>query len=297
MNTNALQGTGVALVTPFNSNLEIDTAALRKLVNHVIDGGVNYLVVNGTTAESVTTSAEEKQLLINLIVAYAEGRVPIVAGFGGNHTQQVIDDIKTFDLTGVDYLLSVSPAYNKPTQDGIYAHYKAIAESTDLPIILYNVPGRTAKNMEASTTIRLANDFDNIIAIKEATYDLEQITNLVLNRPVGFLLLSGCDDLIFHEMALGFDGVISVVANSSPKPFTQMINLCLNNDFAAAKQIQLDLYRYIFMLFEQGNPAGVKCVLKHLDICDEYVRLPLVEVDEDLRSRLKTALEGIASYN
>ena len=293
----SLRGTGVALVTPFNEQLEIDLVALEQLVNHVIDGGVNYLVVNGTTGESVTTTQEEKQLLISKVVEFANKRVPVIAGIGGNNTQQVISDLNTFDLTGVEFILSVSPAYNKPTQDGIYAHYKSIAENTNLPIILYNVPGRTSKNIDAATTIKLANDFENIVAIKEATYDLEQITELALHRPEGFELLSGCDDLIFHQIALGYDGVISVVANPSPKPFTKMINLCLNNDFAAAKQIQLDLYRYIFMLFEQGNPAGAKCALKHLGIGEEYVRLPLVEADQDLRNRIGEALKGLEGYN
>ncbi len=297
MKANPLSGTGVALVTPMTDDLQLDLIGLQKLVDHVINGGVDYLVVNGTTGESVTTTEEEKQILIQKVVEFSNNRVPVIAGFGGNNTSKVIESIQSYDLKGVSHILSVSPAYNKPTQNGIYAHYKAIAENTDLPIILYNVPGRTSKNLEAATTLKLAHDFKNIVAIKEATYDLEQITELALNRPEGFSLLSGCDDLIFHQIALGFDGVISVVANPSPKAFTTMINLCLKNDFASAKQIQLDLYKYIFMLFEQGNPAGAKCALKHLGICEENTRLPLIEVDEDLRNRIGESLDTLSHYS
>jgi len=293
MNVDFLRGTGVALVTPFDEHLQIDFAAHQKIIDHVIEGGVDYLVVIGTTGESVNLSAEEKQELIQKTIHFAHGRVPVVAGFGGNNTTQVVKDIKHYDLLGVDAILSVSPSYNKPTQDGIFAHFKEVAQATHLPIVLYNVPGRTSSNMEASTTLRLANDFDNIVAIKEATYEFEQITQLARNKPDGFILLSGCDDLIFHEMALGFDGVISVIGNVIPKVFTNMIKLCREDRFMEAGEVQKDIYDFIFMLFQQGNPAGAKCALKHLDLCDEYIRLPLIEVNDELREKIGRELARI----
>lgn len=286
MEADFLKGTGVALVTPFNSALQIDFAAYKRVIDHVIDGGVNYLVVIGTTGESVNLSTEERRALIGKTVEFAGGRVPVIAGFGGNNTAAVTADLRSFDLSGVAGLLSVSPAYNKPTQDGIYAHFAEIARATDLPIVLYNVPGRTSSNMAARTTLRLARDFDNIVAIKEATYDLEQITQLAKNKPEGFYLLSGCDDLILHEMALGFDGIISVTANVIPELFTRMVNLCAEDRFLEAGRIHKDIYDFIFMLFAQGNPAGAKCGLRHLGICEEYIRLPLVPVDDVLRDKI-----------
>ncbi len=294
MSLDFLKGTGVALVTPFDAQHEIDYSAHQNIIDFVINNGINYLVVIGTTGESVTLEADEKQQLISKTVEYAKGRVPVVAGFGGNNTKHVVNDLKSYDLTGVDAVLSVSPAYNKPTQDGIYAHFEAIANATDLPIILYNVPGRTASNISYQTTLKLAADFKNIIAIKEATYDLEQITQLAKNKPEGFYLLSGCDDLILHEMELGFDGVVSVAGNVIPKQFSSMINLCLENKFVEAGKIHKDIYDFVFMLFEQGNPAGAKAVFKHLGFCEEFVRLPLVPVNNDLRERIGKELEKVS---
>ncbi|MEZ5022866.1 MAG: 4-hydroxy-tetrahydrodipicolinate synthase [Chitinophagales bacterium] len=294
MSLEFLRGTGVAMVTPFNEHDEIDYAAHQQIIDFVIDNGINYLVVIGTTGESVTLEKEEKQELIHKTVEFAKGRVPIVAGFGGNNTKHVVNDLKNFDLTGIDAILSVSPSYNKPTQEGIYAHFEAVANATDLPIILYNVPGRTSSNMDYKTTLKLAADFKNIVAIKEATYNLEQITHLSKNKPEGFYLLSGCDDLILHEMELGFDGVISVAGNVIPKQFSTMINLCLENKFMEAGKIHKDIYDFIFMLFAQGNPAGAKAAYKHLGFCEEHVRLPLVPINDELREKIGKELERIS---
>jgi 4-hydroxy-tetrahydrodipicolinate synthase len=284
---------GVALVTPFDDQYRIDFNAHERVVNHVIEGGVNYLVVIGTTGESVVLSREEKQELIHKTIHFAADRVPVVAGFGGNNTRSVVDDLSQFDLNRVDAILSVSPAYNKPTQDGIYAHYEAIAGATHLPIILYNVPGRTSSNIEVETTLRLARDFSNIIALKEASVDLEQITQLAKHKPEDFHLLSGSDDVVLHEMMLGFDGVISVAGNVIPGVFSAMIRHCLNEQFEAASAIHKDIYDFISMLFVQGNPAGAKCGLNHLGLCEEYVRLPLVPVKEALRQKIGAELKRI----
>ena len=293
MDLGFLRGTGVAMVTPFDASNKIDFEAHRRIVDYVIEGGVNYLVVIGTTGESVTLASDEKQELINRTVEFAGGRVPVVAGFGGNDTAAVTSDLRSFDLSGADAILSVSPAYNKPTQGGIKAHFSEVANSTDLPIILYNVPGRTSSNMDAETTLWLSEEFDHIKAIKEATYDLEQITFLAKNKPVDFFLLSGCDDLIVHEMTLGFDGVISVAGNVIPKLFTRMINLCLEDEFDAAGNIHKDMYDFIFMLFREGNPAGAKACFKHLGLCEEYVRLPLVPIGEKLRAGIGEELRRL----
>lgn len=293
MDLSFLRGTGVALVTPFNERQEIDWDAHRKIIDFVLNNGINYLVVLGTTGESVTLEHEEKADLIAATVEFAAGRAPVIAGFGGNNTNHVIKELATIPHKGVSAILSVSPSYNKPTQDGIYEHYKAVSSATDLPIVLYNVPGRTSSNIKWETTVKMAENLKNIRAIKEATYDLEQITMLTKNKPDGFFLLSGCDDLIFHEMALGFDGVISVAGNVIPKQFSDMINYCLAGDFANARKIQLDIYRFIFMLFEQGNPAGAKCAFKHLGLCEEYIRLPLVPVNDELRGRLGKELARV----
>jgi 4-hydroxy-tetrahydrodipicolinate synthase len=279
-------GVGVALVTPFNEKKEINFGEFEKVCQYVIDNGVDYLVVLGTTGESVVLSKKEKQDLIKATVSVADGKVPVVAGFGGNNTYKIAEELKAYELTGVDAILSVSPSYNKPTQEGIYEHYKVIATSTDLPIILYNVPGRTASNIKAATTIQLANEFKNIIAIKEATNDWNQIIELCRNKPDGFGLLSGDDKLALPSISLGFDGVISVIANATPKLFSTMIHKGLEGDFIAARKILFKLDELIGYIFEQGNPAGVKCVLEHLGICKDELRLPLMPVNYDLRKRI-----------
>lgn len=295
MNTEFLRGTGVAMITPFDDRLKIDFNAHRRVVDFVIDGGVNFLVVIGTTGESVTLAKDEKQELIRKTVEFADGRVPVVAGFGGNNTYAVAKELRKFDLDGVDGILSVSPAYNKPTQDGIFAHYEVIAGATELPIVLYNVPGRTSSNIEVETTLRLAREFDNIVGIKEATYNLEQITHLAKYKPDDFYLLSGCDDLVFHEMTLGFDGVISVVGNVIPATFTKMIRFCHNEQYEEAARIHKDIYDFIFMLFAQGNPAGAKAALSQLGLCSENIRLPLVPVKEALRQKISAEMKRLGA--
>ncbi len=286
-----LKGVGVALVTPFTEQKTVNFSEFEKVVNYVIDNGVDYVVVLGTTGESVTLNKQEKQDLIKACVAVTNKRVPVVAGFGGNDTQSTISDIQSYQLDGVDGILSVSPYYNKPTQEGIYEHYKAIATNTDLPIILYNVPGRTASNIRASTTLQLAHDFKNIAGIKEASNDWMQLFWLAREKPDGFYLISGNDDLIVPQVSIGYDGVISVIANATPKLFSDMVHLALNNDYAAARKIVYQIDELITYLFEQGNPAGVKCALQHLGVCADHVRLPLVPVNQDLRDRIGKKME------
>jgi 4-hydroxy-tetrahydrodipicolinate synthase len=279
-------GTGVALVTPFKKDFSVDTEALKKIVNHVIAGGVEYLVVLGTTAESATLSNEEKEVVINTIVEANNNRLPLVLGVGGNNTAKVVTELKTRDFSKFDAVLSVSPYYNKPTQEGIYQHFKAIAEASPLPIILYNVPGRTASNMLPSTVIRLANDFENVIAIKEAAGDIVQAMKLIQNKPEGFLVISG-DDMITLPMVLaGGAGVISVIGEGYPKEFSEMVRLGLQRKVDAAYALHYLLADSIDMIFEQGNPAGVKEIFKSLNLSENTVRLPLVNVDENLASRL-----------
>lgn len=293
MSTLNLKGVGVALVTPFTEQKEVNFTEFEKVVNYVIEGGVDYLVVLGTTGESVTLNKKEKQDLIKSCVATANKRVPVIAGFGGNDTRSIIDDINHSDLNGVDGILSVSPYYNKPTQEGIYEHYKAIATNTDLPIVLYNVPGRTASNIRATTTLQLANNFKNIIAIKEASNDWQQIFWLAREKPEDFLLISGNDDLIVPQISIGYDGVISVIANALPKQFSTMVHQALNSDFASARKTVYELDELITYLFEQGNPAGVKAAMKHLGVCDDSVRLPLMPVNADLRKKIEEKVDGL----
>lgn len=293
MSTLNLKGVGVALVTPFNEQKEINFSEFEKVVNYVIDGGVDYVVVLGTTGESVTLNKQEKQDLIKACVETTNKRVPVIAGFGGNDTRSIIEDINHADLTGVDGILSVSPYYNKPTQEGIYEHYKAIANNTELPIILYNVPGRTASNIRASTTLQLANNFKNIIGIKEASNDWMQIFWLAREKPQDFLLISGNDDLIVPQISIGYDGVISVIANATPKLFSDMVHQALEGDFASARQTVYKIDELITYLFEQGNPAGVKAAMKHLGVCDDYVRLPLMPINTDLRNKIGDKLAAI----
>ncbi|MFN8294789.1 MAG: 4-hydroxy-tetrahydrodipicolinate synthase [Chitinophagales bacterium] len=288
-----LKGVGVALVTPFNEQKEINFKEFENVVNYVIEGGVDYVVVLGTTGESVTLNKKEKQDLIKSCVSATNKRVPVIAGFGGNDTYSIIDDINAYELDGVDGILSVSPYYNKPTQEGIYEHYKAIATSTNLPIILYNVPGRTASNIRATTTLTLAHDFSNIVAIKEASNDWQQIFWLAREKPQDFLLISGNDDLIVPQISIGYDGVISVIANALPKQFSTMVHQALDGDFASARKTVYDLDELITYLFEQGNPAGVKATMKHLGVCNDYVRLPLVPVNADLRNKIAKKVDSL----
>lgn len=281
-------GTGVALVTPFNDDTTIDFPSLEKLINHVIDGGVNFLVALGSTGETPTLSKEEQQQVLSFVVEKCNSRVPVVCGIAGNNTAEVVNNVKTYDLTGVAGILSASPHYNKPSQEGIYQHFKAIATATDKPIILYNVPGRTGSNMAPDTVIRLAKDFSNVVAIKEASGNLSQCMQLVKNKPEHFAILSGDDDLFICQAAIGMEGVISVAANSYPKQFTTMVQAALKGDTASTRTHHYNLLDGIGLLFAEGNPVGVKCALDELGICPPNVRLPLVNASVDLREKIKS---------
>lgn len=283
---NQLKGTGIALVTPFLENKDIDFKGLERLINHCISGGVEYLVTLGTTGESVVLSKKEKQDVIDFTAKVVAKRVLLLGGFGGNDTAQVIEDLAAFDTSNLDGILSASPSYNKPSQEGIYQHYKAIAESTNLAILLYNVPGRTSKNMEAATTLRLAKDFKNIIGIKEASGNLEQCMQIVKHRPEGFLVISGDDNLTLPMISFGCDGVISVVGQAVPKEFSGMVRAALSADYIKARDLHFKCMDLTNMLFEENNPAGVKAALKAIDICEEYLRLPNVPVNRNLAERI-----------
>jgi 4-hydroxy-tetrahydrodipicolinate synthase len=283
-----LIGTGVALITPFTKQGIVDTASLTRIVNFQIDNGVNYLVVLGTTAESAVLSREEKQLVIDTIVGANAGRLPLVLGIGGNNTKAVVDEFVATDMTVFTAILSVSPMYNKPSQEGIYRHFAAIAAVSSKPIILYNVPGRTASNMEPQTVVRLAQDFKNIVAIKEAKGDIVQAMELISKTPEGFLVISG-DDMIALPMTLaGGAGVISVIAQGFPRAFSDMIHLALQRKVDMAYAIHYKIAPAIDHIFEQGNPAGIKAVFAALNLCEPTLRLPLVEVDAVLNAKIKT---------
>ncbi len=280
------KGLGVALVTPFQENGKVDMAGLQRLVEHNIKNGTDFLVVHGTTGESATLTKEEKRATLDFIIEINAGRKPIVLGVGGNNTAEVVEALNTLDLKGVDGILSVSPYYNKPSQEGIFQHFKTVAAATELPIILYNVPGRTMSNMLPKTTLKIARACKNVVAIKEASGNLEQVMELILNKPKGFLVLSGDDALTLPHMAIGGDGVISVVGNAFPQRFSRMIQNAVSGNLEEARKDHYDLIELIQTLFADGNPAGIKRVLKELDICKEYLRLPLVPVNETIANRL-----------
>ncbi len=283
----AFVGTGVALVTPFKKGGSVDTAALERIVEHNINGKVEYLVVLGTTAEAATLTPAEKQLVKETVIRITNKRVPLVLGIGGNCTADVVEQLLTENLEGFQAVLSVSPYYNKPTQEGIYQHFKMVAANSPLPVIIYNVPGRTASNILPATTLRLANDFKNIIGIKEAAGDIVQAMEIIRNKPEGFLVISG-DDIITLPMILaGGAGVISVIGEAFPEAFSEMVRLGLQRKVDQAYEIHYRLTESIQMIFEQGNPAGVKEIFKTLGIAENTVRLPLVNVNEDLASRIE----------
>ena len=282
----SLIGTGVALVTPFKADFSIDTEALTRIVNFSIEGGVEYLVILGTTAENATLSASEKEIVITTVVEANKGRLPLVLGVGGNNTMEVVAELQTRDLSSFEAILSVSPYYVKPTQEGIYQHFKAIAEATTKPIILYNVPGRTSSNMLPETVVRLATDFKNIVAIKEASGDLVQGIQLLKTKPTDFLVISGDDMTALSLILAGASGVISVIGQGFPTAFSEMIRLGLNRKVDQAFQTLFQMTSIIDMIFEQGNPAGIKQVFQSLGIANSTVRLPLVKVDESLANRI-----------
>jgi 4-hydroxy-tetrahydrodipicolinate synthase len=279
-------GTGVALVTPFKKDLSIDFTALSKLVEFNIANGVDYLVINGTTGESVTVSKEERQRIVDVIVTVNKGRVPLVLGLGGNNTSAVIAEILSSDLTHIDAVLSVAPYYSKPTQEGFYQHFKAIALASPKPIILYNVPGRTSKNMDSQTTLRLASDFNNIIAVKEAGNNVQQYLELIKNKPKDFLIISGDDDLALNVVLAGASGVISVIGQAFPKEFSTLIRLGLQGKNKEAYKLHYKLMDIISMIFSENNPSGIKAVLQCLGITSNEVRLPLVKASEKLQKEI-----------
>jgi len=282
-----IKGTGVALITPFNEDFSIDYDSLEELINYQINGGIDFLVVMGTTGESATLSSQEKMEVITFCKKINNCRLPIVLGIGGNNTFALIEEIKSTDLEGIDAILSVSPYYNKPTQDGIYLHYKMISEACSLPIILYNVPGRTSSNISANTTLRLANDFENIVAIKEASGDLVQIEKIINDRPNNFLVLSGDDGLTSKIIEIGGDGVIAVIGQSHPKEFSKMVNTGLAGDFVKANQLHEKLNPIYSPLYQDGNPAGIKATLNIMGICKNILRPPLVGVTDETYNNLK----------
>ena len=283
---NRLKGTGVAIVTPFHKDGSIDFRSLGRIIEHIIKGNCEYIVVLGTTGESVTLGKDEKTAVIDYVVQTVDGRVPVVLGIGGNNTKEIIHCIRTWSLDGISAILSVSPYYNKPNQRGIYQHYKAIAEVCPLPVILYNVPGRTASNITAETTLKLARDFRNIIGIKEASGNMEQIMKIIKYKPKDFLVISGDDLLTLPILACGGDGVISVVANAYPRDFSEMTRQALDGNMAAAQKLHYKLTDIIEQMFADGNPAGVKAFLELLKLSSSTVRLPLVKVNKKTHKRI-----------
>jgi len=279
-------GTGVALITPFKNDKSVDYEALEKLVNYQIDNGIDYLVVLGTTGEPATLTVEEKEHVKTKIIEINNGRLPLVIGIGGNNTATVLNEIQQTDLSAFDAILSVSPYYNKPSQEGLYQHFKAIAKVSPKPIILYNVPGRTAQNMEPETVIRLASDFSNIIAVKEAAGNMDQALRLLQNKPEDFLVISGDDMMALPITLTGGAGVISVIGQGLPKDFSDMIRFALNNNAKEATALHFKSMNAIDFIFEEGNPAGIKGLLKKLNICEPYVRLPLVEATQQLQGKI-----------
>jgi len=280
MTHSQFRGMGVAMVTPFNADLKIDYKALEKLTNHLIRGNADYLVVMGTTGESVTLSSNEKKAVLEFIVGINAGRLPIVYGLGGNNTAELVREMETVNWEGVDAVLSVSPYYNKPTQAGIIAHYRELDRNTPRPVILYNVPGRTSSNMLPETTLELAGTCRNIIAIKEASGSLEQCMAIIKDKPEDFLVISGDDALVLPFMSCGGDGVISVVGNAFPQEFSEMVSASFDDDYGLARSIHYRLIDIIHQLFAEGNPAGVKEALRLLNVCENHVRLPLVSMSK-----------------
>jgi len=285
MNT-TFQGTGVAIVTPFNKEKQVDYHALEKLLEHIISGGVDFVVSMGTTSEAATLTEEEKEKVLSEVLRVVNNRKPVVLGIGGNNTQKVVETLKNTNLDQIAGILSVAPYYNKPNQRGLYEHFSVIAKSSPKPVILYNVPGRTSSNISAETTLKLAHEFDNIVAVKEASGSFKQIMEIVKNKPDGFSVLSGDDALTLPLISIGVEGVISVVANAFPGKFSTMVRQALQGDFIKAKSIHYELIDIINQLFADGNPAGVKKALSLLNITEDYLRLPLVEVNQNVSEKL-----------
>ena len=286
-------GTGVAVTTPFADNQSVDHASLSKHIEFLIENGVNYLVVLGTTGESVTLSDQEKRAVTDTVLRANNGQVPVVLGMGGNNTASVLEKIDHFDFQGIDAILSVAPYYNKPTQEGLYQHFKAIAEKSPVPVILYNVPGRTGKNIEPQTIVSLARDFDNIVAVKEASGSFDQAMHIIQNKPEDFLVISGEDAITLPLMSIGVAGVISVAANAFPREWSHMVSYALKNDYHSAKELHYKLLAIVENLFAEGNPGGIKCALSIKGIIPNRLRLPLVPVSKELEKELKTRIDQL----
>ncbi|TAF43745.1 MAG: 4-hydroxy-tetrahydrodipicolinate synthase [Sphingobacteriales bacterium] len=288
-----LKGTGVALITPFLANLEIDYASLERCIEHILKGSVEYIVVLGTTGETATLTDKEKETIFTFTTKIVNNRVPLVAGIGGNNTAEIVKQVNNFNTPGYVAILSVSPYYNKPTQEGIYQHYKAVADASLLPIILYNVPPRTGMNISAETTLRLAINVNNIIGIKEASGNFEQINEILEKKPANFQLVSGDDPISLPMIALGADGIISVIANAIPAQFSHMVRNCLAGNFNEAKPAHYSFLPFTRLCFADGNPAGIKAAMQHLNLCNDYLRLPLVNVTQPTREKLLVEINKI----
>lgn len=289
-----LKGTGVALITPFTSDNKVDTEALTNLVNHVIDGGVNYIVVLGTTSEVPTLTKEEKKLVCETIIKANAGRLPLVIGIGGNNTQNIIDEINSTDLSEFTAILSVTPYYNKPSQEGMYAHFSTIAKNSPLPLILYNVPGRTGVSLQADIINRLARDFKNIVAIKEASGNLLLDMQIIKGKPKDFLFISGDDFSTLPSVFMGGAGVISVIGIAFPKEFSEMVRLGLEGKVEEARAIHYQLMKQTHLAFKEGNPMGIKAILAEKGLCKPHVRLPLVEASNALKAEIKADIQIIS---
>ena len=286
-----LKGTGVALVTPFQEDKSIDFESLEKIIEHVISGGVDYLVSLGTTGETPTLSTDEKLEILQFTIKTSAGRLPVVAGVGGNNTAEVIKNLEKFQIDGVDAILSVSPYYNKPTQEGIYQHYMAIDKAAVLPVIIYNVPARTGSNITASTTLRLANGAEHMIAVKEASGSMEQCMEIIQKKPDNFLVISGEDALTLPFISVGMSGVISVVANAVPSEFSNMVTHALAGELSKANPLHYNLLPLIDQIFADGSPGGIKYALSELGLCQNVLRLPLVPVGANTSAKLKDLMQ------
>ena len=291
---NKFRGTGVALVTPFKNDSSIDFKSLGRLIEHLINNNIDYLVILGTTGESVTQSKDEKRAVIDHVLEINNGRVPVVVGMGGNCTREIVDSITQNKFNGIDGILSVAPYYNKPSQKGLYYHFKTIAGASPVPVIIYNVPGRTSVNIEADTTIRLANDVRNIVAVKEASGNIDQIMQIIKNAPADFQIISGDDATTLPIISIGGSGVISVLANAYPEEWTNMVNRAMNNEFQAAREIHYKYIDIINLLFADGNPAGIKAALSHLGFVQNQLRLPLTPVSRQVYNQIKQAVEEVS---
>jgi 4-hydroxy-tetrahydrodipicolinate synthase len=287
------RGTGIAIVTPFNADATIDWESFRKLINFWIDGKVEYLVVLGTTGESATIHGEEKQQVFSFVNEVNAGRIPLVAGIGGNDTSEVVHGFKHFDLKGYDAILSVSPYYNKPNQEGIFQHYKTLDANTPLPIIMYNVPSRTGQNVTAETQVRIANECKNVFATKEASGDFNQVHQIIKNKPKEFMVISGDDPITLPMIACGAEGLISVVANAYPAEYSEMVRLCLDGRFNEALPLHYKYIDVISSMFAEGSPSGVKAYLSEMELCGNYFRQPVWKISDKLLAKIRELMKGI----